>query len=59
VSAVECLDEHNIRNRVLTPEEFARMLEASPDYLKPVLQCASHTRMCNGKSWGSRGVELI
>jgi hypothetical protein len=37
VSAVEFLEEHNVRDRVLTPEEFARMLEVSPDYLKPIL----------------------
>jgi hypothetical protein len=36
-SAVELLDEHNIRDRVLTAEEFDRMLEASPDYLGPIL----------------------
>ena len=52
VSAVEFLEEHNIRDRVLTPEEFARMLEASPDYLKPVLQCAYHTGMRKGEILG-------
>jgi hypothetical protein len=31
VSTVEFLEEHNVRDRVLTPEEFARMLEVSPD----------------------------
>ena len=40
VSAVKFLDEQNIRDRVLTPEEFQRMVGRSPDYLKPVLMCA-------------------
>jgi hypothetical protein len=40
VSAVKFLDEQNVRDRVLTPEEFERMLGVSPDYLKPVLLCA-------------------
>ncbi len=44
-SAVESLDEHNIRDRVLTAEEFDRMLEASPDYSKPILLCAYYTGM--------------
>ena len=52
VSAVEFLEEHNIRDRVLTPEEFARMLEVSPDYLKPVLQWACHTGMRKGEILG-------
>jgi integrase len=52
VSAVEFLEEHNIRDRVLTPEEFARMLEILPDYLKPVLQCAYHTGMRKGEILG-------
>jgi integrase len=45
VSAVEFLEEHNIRHRILTPEGFARMLEVSLDYLKLILQCAYHTAM--------------
>lgn len=40
VSAVKFLDEQNIRDRVLTREEFQHMLDISPDYLKPVLLCA-------------------
>jgi integrase len=52
MSAVEFLEEHNIRDRVLTPEEFARMLEISPGYLQPVLQCSYHTRMRKGKMLG-------
>jgi integrase len=52
VSAVEFLEELNTRDRVLTPEEFARMLEVSPNYLKPVLQCAYHTGMRKGEILG-------
>ena len=33
------------RSRVLTPEEFQRMLNVSPDYFKPVLSCGSYTGM--------------
>jgi integrase len=49
VSSVKFLDEHNIRDRVLTAEEFQRMLDASPDYLKPILHCAYHTGMRRGE----------
>jgi integrase len=49
VSSVKFFDEHNIRDRVLTAEEFHRMLDASPDYLKPILQCAYHTGMRRGE----------
>jgi integrase len=45
VSAIKFFDEQNIRNRVLTPEEFERMVEFSPDYLKPILLCAYHMGM--------------
>ena len=49
VSSVKFLDEHNIRDRVLTAEEFQRMLRASPEYLKPILHCAYHTGMRRGE----------
>ena len=45
VSSVKFLDEQNIRDRVLTAEEFQRMVGFAPDYLKPVLLCAYHTGM--------------
>jgi integrase len=45
VSNVKFLDENNILDRVLTAEEFQRMVDLSPDYLKPVLICAYHTSM--------------
>jgi integrase len=50
VSAVTFLDEQNIRNRVLTPEEFNRMLEISPAHLQPVLRCAYYTGMRKGET---------
>ena len=31
-----------ILGRVLTAEEFRRMVDISPDYLKPILRCASY-----------------
>jgi integrase len=55
VSAVKFLDEQNVRDRVLTPEEFQRMLHASPDYLKPVLICAYYTSMRKGEILGLTG----
>jgi integrase len=52
VSRVRFFDEHNIRDRILTAEEFHRMLDASPDYLKPILQCAYYTGMRRGEILG-------
>ena len=49
VSSVKFFDEHNIRDRVLTAEEFQRMFDASPEYLKPILHCAYHTGMRRGE----------
>jgi integrase len=52
VSAVAFLDEQNIRDRVLTGDEFQRMVSLSPDYLKPVLVCAHETGMRRGEILG-------
>lgn len=52
VSSVKFLDEQNIRDRVLTPDEFQRILAASPDYLKPILICAYYTGMRRGEILG-------
>ena len=49
LDAVEFFEERNIRARVLTPEEFARILEIPPGHLKPVLQCTYHTGMREGE----------
>jgi integrase len=45
VSAIKSFDEQPIRSRVLTPEEFERMVELSPDRLKPVSLCACDAGM--------------
>jgi integrase len=52
VSRVRFFDEHNIRDRILTAEEFHRMLNGSPDYLKPILPCAYYTAMRRGEILG-------
>jgi integrase len=49
-SAVAFLDERNIRDRVLTAEEFDRMLETSPTYMQPILLCAYCTGMRKAES---------
>jgi integrase len=49
VSSVKFFDEHNIRDRVLTAEAFHRRLDASPDYLKPIWQCAYYTGKRRGE----------
>jgi integrase len=47
--AVERLLEHNIRDRVLSVEEFQRLLEAAPNYLRPILLLAHDTGMRRGE----------
>jgi integrase len=47
--AIKLLEEKNVRDRVLSPEEFQRMLEVAPDYFKPVLSCAYYTGMRKGE----------
>jgi integrase len=49
VSSVKFFEEHNIRDRVLTAEEFRRMLDLPPENLKPILHCAYHTGMRRGE----------
>jgi len=50
------LKENNERDRVLTPEEYARLVAACPPHLKPVVQLAYHTGMRKGEiltlKWG-------
>ena len=41
--------EHNERDRVLSPEEFARVVEAAEAWLKPMLLVAYHTGMRQGE----------
>ena len=45
VRDINFLDEHNILDRVLTDEEFRRMVDLSPDYLRSILTCAYYTSM--------------
>jgi integrase len=47
--AIKLLQEQNIRDRVLKPDEFHRLVEVSPDYFKPVLLCAYYTGMRKGE----------
>jgi integrase len=49
VCRVKFLPEHNIRDRVLTEEEFAKLLEHSPKHLRPILICAYETGMRQGE----------
>jgi integrase len=41
--------EHNERDRVLSPEEFSRVVEAAEAWLKPILLVAYHTGMRQGE----------
>jgi integrase len=41
--------EHNERDRVLSPEEFARVVAAAGAWLKPILLVAYHTGMRQGE----------
>jgi integrase len=52
VSTVTFLDEQNVLDRVLTPDEFQRIVDVSPDYLTPVLMRAYHTEMRRGEILG-------
>lgn len=49
VAAVKLYQEHNARNRCLSPEEEARLLEALPKRLRPLVTVALHTGMRRGE----------
>jgi integrase len=53
---VKFLKENNVRDRVLSSEEFTLLLTNCPDYLKPILKLAYHTGMRKGEilrlTWG-------
>lgn len=53
---VKMLKENNERDRVLSEEEFRRLLAACPEHLKPVVKLAYYTGMRQGEilnlSWG-------
>jgi len=46
---VKFLKENNVRDRVLSVEEFERLLKVSPDHLKPILITAYETGMRSGE----------
>jgi integrase len=45
IATVKMLPEHNIRERVLTDEEFERLLNAAPEHIKPILIVAFYEPM--------------
>ncbi|MBM4284353.1 MAG: site-specific integrase [Deltaproteobacteria bacterium] len=53
---VKLLKENNERDRVLSPEEYARLLAACPEHLRPIIKLAYHTAMRQGEilnlTWG-------
>jgi integrase len=53
---VKQLKENNERDRVLTAEEFASLLEHCPDHVKPIVRTAYYTGMRQGEilnlTWG-------
>ncbi len=53
---VKMLKENNERDRVLSSEEYVRLLAHCPAYLKPIVKLAYHTGMRQGEilnlSWG-------
>lgn len=54
VSAVKLYTEHNSRSRCLSVEEEARLLDALPDWLRPLVTVAVHTGMRKGELLGLR-----
>ena len=53
---VKLLKENNERDRILSPEEYIRLLAACPTHLKPIVKVAYHTAMRQGEilslTWG-------
>jgi integrase len=46
---IKALKENNERDRILNAEEYARLLQHSPDKLKPIIKLAYHTAMRQGE----------
>jgi hypothetical protein len=61
VRAIKSFDEQRMRHRVLTSEEFQRMVELSPDRLKPISLCACEAGMRKAAisklTWGWAGLK--
>ncbi len=61
VSQVRKLAEKNVRMRILTQDEFERLLEACPEHLQPVVLTAYYTGMRRSEilflSWGEVDLE--
>ena len=49
---VKLLKENNSRDRILSADEFIRLLAASPGHLKPIIRLAYHTAMRQGEVLG-------
>ena len=53
---LKMLKKNNERDRVLSPEEYGRLLAACPPHLKPIVKLAYHTGMRQGEiltlTWG-------
>lgn len=53
---VKLLKENNERDRILSPEEYTRLLAHCPDHLRPIVKLAYHTGMRQGEilglTWG-------
>jgi integrase len=53
---VKLLKENNERDRVLSPDEYSRLMAACPEHLKPVVKLAYHSGMRQGEilglTWG-------
>jgi integrase len=49
VKGVKMLPENNERDRVLSPEEYIRLLAHSQDYIRPIIKVAYHTGMRQGE----------
>jgi len=49
VTTIKLAREHNARNRCLSPEEEARLLDAVPAWMRPLITVALHTGMRLGE----------
>ena len=54
---VKAFKENNARDRILSPEEYVRLLAHCPAHLKPIVKLAYHTAMRRGEilglTWGA------